>query len=150
MIKEFITFIKRGNVIDLAVGIIMGAAFGAIVNSLVNDIIMPPIGQLLGGVDFSNIFIALDGKSYASLKAAQDVGAATINIGVFLNTVINFLIIAFAVFLLIRAVNRLTAKPEAQPKSQPEPPPAPDPALEMQQKLIETLEKLNKTLESRT
>jgi len=150
MIKEFITFIKRGNVIDLAVGIIMGAAFGAIVNSLVNDIIMPPIGQLLGGVDFSNIFIALDGKSYASLKAAQDAGAATINIGVFLKTVINFLIVALAVFLLIRAVNRLTAKPEAQPKSQPEPPPAPDPALEMQQKLIETLEKLNKTLESRT
>jgi large conductance mechanosensitive channel len=149
MIKEFITFIKRGNVIDLAVGIIMGAAFGAIVNSLVNDIIMPPIGQLLGGVDFSNIFIALDGKSYASLKAAQDAGAATINIGVFLNTVINFLIIAFAVFLLIRAVNRLTAKPEAQPKSQPEPPAAPDPALEVQQKLIETLEKLNKTLEAR-
>jgi large conductance mechanosensitive channel len=150
MIKEFIAFIKRGNVIDLAVGIIMGAAFGAIVNSLVNDIIMPPIGQLLGGVDFSNIFIALDGKSYASLKAAQDAGAATINIGVFLNTVINFLIIAFAVFLLIRAVNRLTAKPEAQPKSQPEPPSVPDPALEMQRKLIETLEKLNKTLESRT
>jgi large conductance mechanosensitive channel len=150
MVKEFIAFIKRGNVIDLAVGIIMGAAFGAIVNSLVNDIIMPPIGQLLGGVDFSNIFIALDGKSYASLKAAQDAGAATINIGVFLKTVINFLIIAFAVFLLIRAVNRLTAKPEAQPKSQPEPPPAPDPALEMQRKLIETLEKLNKTLESRT
>jgi large conductance mechanosensitive channel len=150
MVKEFITFIKRGNVIDLAVGIIMGAAFGAIVNSLVNDIIMPPIGQLLGGVDFSNIFIALDGKSYASLKAAQDAGAATINIGVFLNTVINFLIIAFAVFLLIRAVNRLTAKPETPPKAQPEPPPAPDPALEMQRKLIETLEKLNKTLESRT
>jgi len=145
MIKEFITFIKRGNVIDLAVGIIMGAAFGAIVNSLVNDIIMPPIGQLLGGVDFSNIFIALDGKSYASLKAAQDVGAATINIGVFLNTIINFLIIALAVFLLIRAVNRLTAKPEARS----EPPPKPDPALEMQQKLIETLEKLNKTLEAR-
>jgi large conductance mechanosensitive channel len=150
MIKEFITFIKRGNVIDLAVGIIMGAAFGAIVNSLVNDIIMPPIGQLLGGVDFSNIFIALDGKSYASLKAAQDAGAATINIGVFLNTVINFLIVALAVFLLIRAVNRLTAKPETPPKAQPEPPPAPDPALEMQRKLIETLEKLNKTLESRT
>ena len=149
MIKEFITFIKRGNVIDLAVGIIMGAAFGAIVNSLVNDIIMPPIGQLLGGVDFSNIFIALDGKSYASLKAAQDAGAATINIGVFLNTVINFLIIAFAVFLLIRAVNRLTAKPEAQPESQSEAPAAPDPALEVQQKLIETLEKLNKTLEAR-
>jgi len=145
MVKEFITFIKRGNVIDLAVGIIMGAAFGAIVNSLVNDIIMPPIGQLLGGVDFSNIFIALDGKSYASLKAAQDAGAATINIGVFLNTIINFLIIALAVFLLIRAVNRLTAKPE----SQSEVPAAPDPALEVQQKLIETLEKLNKTLDAR-
>ncbi|MCS6870421.1 MAG: large conductance mechanosensitive channel protein MscL [Anaerolineae bacterium] len=145
MIKEFITFIKRGNVIDLAVGIIMGAAFGAIVNSLVNDIIMPPIGQILGGVDFSNIFIALDGKSYASLKAAQDAGAATIRIGVFLNTVINFLIIAFAVFLLIRAVNRLTAKREEKPAELPKP----DPALEAQQKLIETLEKLNKTLQAR-
>lgn len=145
MIKEFVTFIRRGNVIDLAVGIIMGAAFGAIVNSLVNDIIMPPIGQLLGGVDFSNLFIALDGKSYLSLKAAQDAGAATINIGVFLNTVINFLIVAFAVFLLIRAVNRLSAKAEEKPSE----PPKPDPAHEVQHKLIETLEKLNKTLEGK-
>ncbi|MCE7947947.1 MAG: large conductance mechanosensitive channel protein MscL [Chloroflexi bacterium CFX4] len=146
MIKEFITFVKRGNVIDLAVGIIMGAAFGAIVASLVNDIIMPPIGQILGGVDFSNIFIALDGKSYASLKAAQDAGAATINVGVFLNTIINFLIVAFAVFLLIRAVNRLSAKPAEKPAEEA---PKPDPMLETQQKLIETLEKLNKTLEGR-
>lgn len=145
MIKEFLTFIRRGNVIDLAVGIIMGAAFSSIVNSLVKDIIMPPIGQIVGGIDFSNIFIALDGNSYPSLKAAQDVGAATINIGVFLNAVINFLIVSFAVFMLIRVVNRLTARPEPKPE-----PPKPDPALEVQQKLIETLEKLNRTLESRS
>lgn len=99
MWNEFKSFIARGNVIDLSVGIIMGAAFTAIVASLVDNIIMPPIGMVLGGIDFSDFFITLDGKSYASLKAAKDAGAAVIGYGVFLNAVIKFLIVAFAVFL---------------------------------------------------
>jgi large conductance mechanosensitive channel len=97
----------RGNVLDLAVAVIIGAAFGAIVKSLVDDIIMPPIGLLLGGVDFSNLFINLSGGSYPTLAAAKEAGAATINYGVFLNNVITFLIVAFAVFMVVRAVNRM-------------------------------------------
>ncbi|MGB1287638.1 MAG: large conductance mechanosensitive channel protein MscL [Aggregatilineales bacterium] len=115
MFKEFKEFIMRGNVVDLAVGIIIGAAFTTIVNSLVNDIIMPPIGYVMGGVDFSDLFIALDGLEYESLVAAQEAGAATINIGVFINAVINFLIVAVAVFLLVRAVNNLMKKEEEAP-----------------------------------
>lgn len=107
MLNEFKKFALRGNVLDLAVGIIIGAAFTGVVNSLVNDLIMPPIGQLLGGVDFSNLFIVLSGGSYPSLQAAKDAGAATINYGVFLNQIINFVIVAFAVFMLVRAVNRI-------------------------------------------
>ncbi|GAB4548232.1 MAG: large conductance mechanosensitive channel protein MscL [Anaerolineae bacterium] len=140
MFKEFMTFIKRGNVLDLAVGVIMGAAFGAVVTSLVNDVIMPPIGFALGGIDFSNLFIALDGKQYASLKLAQDAGAATVNYGVFINAVINFLVVAFAVFMLIRAVNRIVQREEVK-DSEPTPP-KPDPVLESQQKLIATMEEL--------
>lgn len=116
--KEFKEFISRGNVIDLAVGIIIGAAFTGVVNSLVNDVIMPPIGLLLGQVDFSQIFINLTGAPYATLKAAQDAGAPTLNIGLFINAVINFLIVAFVVFLLIKGINQLK-RPAA-------PPPAPD------------------------
>ena len=113
MWKEFKEFAMRGNVVDLAVGVIIGGAFGAIVNSLVNDIIMPPIGLLLGQVDFSELFIVLKGVgSYATLAAAQEAGAVTLNYGVFINTVINFLIIALAVFLLVRAVNRLQRQEE--------------------------------------
>ena len=112
MIKEFRDFILRGNVLDLAIGIIMGAAFGGIVNSLVKDVIMPPIGLALGKVDFTNLFIPLDGKSYPSLKAAQDAGASTLNYGLFITTIIQFLIIAFVVFLLIRSVNRMVPKPK--------------------------------------
>jgi large conductance mechanosensitive channel len=97
----------RGNVLDLAVAVIIGVAFGAIVVSFVNDILMPPIGLLLGGVDFSNLFISLDGQSYPSLAAAQEAGAPTINYGVFINTVINFLIIAFAIFLIVRLASRM-------------------------------------------
>ncbi|MBX6322921.1 MAG: large conductance mechanosensitive channel protein MscL, partial [Rhodospirillaceae bacterium] len=104
MIQEFKEFISRGNVIDLAVGIIIGAAFTGIVNSLVNDILMPPIGWLLGNIDFSNYFITLSGGPYATLKEAQDAGAATINYGVFINAVINFLIVALAIFLLVKQV----------------------------------------------
>jgi len=113
MLKEFKDFAMRGNVVDMAVGIIIGAAFGKIVSSLVNDIIMPPIGVLLGGVDFSEIFINLSGATYDSLTAAQEAGAATINVGVFINTVLDFIIVAFAIFMVIRAMNKLKRKEEA-------------------------------------
>jgi large conductance mechanosensitive channel len=115
MLKEFKEFAMRGNVLDMAVGIIVGAAFGQIVNSFVQDLLMPPIGRLIGHVDFSNLFITLSGAHYDSLAAAKAAGAATLNYGVFLNTVINFLIVAFAVFLLVRQVNRLAAKPAPAP-----------------------------------
>jgi large conductance mechanosensitive channel len=117
MLKEFREFAMRGNVIDLAVGVIIGAAFGKIVSSLVNDIIMPPLGLILGQVDFSNLFVSLSGKSYASLAEAKAAGAATLNYGVFINNVIDFLIVAFAVFLLVRGVNRLYHAPAPPPPS---------------------------------
>jgi large conductance mechanosensitive channel len=117
MLKEFKEFAMRGNVVDLAVGVIIGAAFGTIVNSLVKDIIMPPIGLLLGGVDFSDLFINLSGQEYASLAEAQAAGAATINYGLFINALINFIIIAFAIFLFVKQINRMK-------KTEP-PPPAP-------------------------
>jgi len=113
MLDEFKKFIARGNVIDLAVGIIIGAAFTGIVNSLVKDIIMPPIGKIMGGIDFSNFFINLSDGEYATLKAAQEAGAATLNYGLFVNQVINFLIVAFAVFILVKQVNRFQKKQEA-------------------------------------
>jgi large conductance mechanosensitive channel len=109
MVDEFKKFIMRGNVIDMAVGIIIGGAFGKIVTSLVNDVIMPPIGLLLGKVDFSSLYINMSGKPYASLAQAQAAGAATLNYGLFINTVINFLIVAFVIFLLIKQINRLAA-----------------------------------------
>jgi len=115
MIKEFKEFAMRGNMIDLAVGFIIGAAFTSIVNSLVNDIIMPPIGMLIGKVDFANLFLSLDGTTYASLDAAKAAGVATFNYGLFINSVINFLIVAFVVFLLVRAINRMARKPEPAP-----------------------------------
>ena len=107
MLKEFREFAARGNVIDLAVGVIIGAAFGKVVSSLVTDIIMPPIGMALGRVDFSNLFAALNGVTYASLEEAKKAGAPTLNYGLFLNTCLEFLIVAFAVFLLVKQVNRL-------------------------------------------
>jgi large conductance mechanosensitive channel len=114
MWKEFKEFALRGNVLDMAVGIIIGAAFGTIVSSFVKDVIMPPIGLLLGKVDFSNLFLVMKPGSvqgpYASLKAAQDAGAVTMNFGLFVNTIINFAIVAFAIFLVVRAMNRLTRK----------------------------------------
>ena len=113
MFKEFKAFAMRGNVLDMAVGIIIGAAFGKIVSSLVEDVLMPPIGRLLGPVDFKDLFINLSGKSYESLAAAKAAGGATLNYGLFFNTVINFLIVALAVFLLVQQVNRWTKKPEA-------------------------------------
>ncbi len=111
MWKEFKAFAMRGNVVDMAVGIIIGAAFGRIITSLVNDIIMPPIGLVLGHVDFSSLFVNISGTSYPSIAAAKAAGAATINYGVFINTVIDFLIVAFAIFLMVRQINRWN-KPE--------------------------------------
>ena len=114
MIKEFKEFIMRGNVLDLAIGIIIGAAFGKIVTSFVNDILMPPIGLALGGLDFTNLFVSLNGQAYPSLKAAQDAGAPTLNYGLFINNIIDFLIVAFVIFLIVRAVNRMR-RPSAAP-----------------------------------
>lgn len=111
MLKEFKEFAMRGNVLDMAVGIIIGAAFGQIVNSFVQDILMPPVGRLLGHVDFSNLFVSLSGAHFDTIAAAKAAGAATLNYGLFLNTIINFLIVAFAVFLLVRQVNRFAPKP---------------------------------------
>jgi large conductance mechanosensitive channel len=125
MFKEFKTFAMRGNVVDMAVGIIIGAAFGAIVKSLVDDVIMPPIGMLLGNVDFSELFIVLkEGATaapYATVAAAKEAGAVTVNYGLFINAVVSFVIVAFAVFLLIRTINRLkTEEPPAAPATPPE------------------------------
>jgi len=113
VLKEFKEFAMRGNVLDLAVGVIIGAAFGKIVASLVDDVIMPPIGRLLGRVDFSNLFVNLSDKSYETLAAAKAAGAPTLNYGNFINTIINFLIVAFAIFLVVRSVNKWMPKPPA-------------------------------------
>jgi large conductance mechanosensitive channel len=111
MLKEFKEFAMRGNMLDMAVGIIIGAAFGKIVASLVDDVIMPPIGRMLGHVDFSNLFVNLGETSYPTIAAAKAAGSPTLNYGLFLNAIINFLIVAFAIFLLLRAVNRWVVKP---------------------------------------
>jgi large conductance mechanosensitive channel len=131
MFKEFKEFALKGNVVDLAVGVIIGGAFGTIITSLVNDVIMPPIGLLIGGVDFSNLFVVLkEGLKapapYASLAAAKSAGAVTLNLGVFINAVINFTIIACAVFILVKGINRLRRQQEAAP-----PPPAAPPRQEV-------------------
>ena len=118
MLSEFKAFIMRGNVLDLAVAVIIGGAFGKIVTSLVNDLIMPPVGLALGNVDFSSLFVSLSGVDYPSLAEAQKAGAATLNYGLFINAVVNFLIVAFAIFMVVRAANRvqtLKAKPAAAP-----------------------------------
>jgi large conductance mechanosensitive channel len=120
MFDEFRKFAMHGNVLDLAVGVVVGAAFTGIVNSLVKDIIMPPIGWLTGGLDFSNLFVALKGPHPATLKAAQDVGAVTMNYGLFINAIINFLIVALALFIVIRQINRLTSPKAAPPAVIPE------------------------------
>jgi large conductance mechanosensitive channel len=120
VLKEFREFAMRGNVLDLAIGVVLGAAFGGIVTSLVNDVIMPPLGLLIGGVDFSNIFITLKTGTkapgpYATLADAKAAAATTLNIGVFVNTIISFAIVAFAIFLLVRTINRFQRKKEAAP-----------------------------------
>jgi large conductance mechanosensitive channel len=115
MLKEFKEFAMKGNVVDLAIGIIIGAAFGKIISSMVTDILMPPIGVLLGKVDFSNLFINLSGGTYDSVAKAKEAGAATINYGLFLNTVIDFVIVAFVIFLLVKQMNRLKKEEVAAP-----------------------------------
>lgn len=113
MLKDFRDFVMKGNVLDLAVAVIIGAAFGGIVTSLVNDVIMPPIGLILGHVDFKDLFISLNGKDYPTLAAAKTAAAPVLAYGQFLNTVINFLIVAFVIFIVVRAASKLTKKPEA-------------------------------------
>ena len=125
MINEFKEFIARGNVMDMAVGIIVGAAFTAIVTSLVGDLIQPIIGLILGGLDFSNYFVTLDGGEYATLAAAQEAGAATLNYGNFITALINFLIIAWVIFLLVKGVNRMKAAMEEEEEPAPEEPKGP-------------------------
>ncbi len=125
ILNEFREFAVKGNVVDLAIAVIIGAAFGRIITSLVNDIVMPPIGYLLGGIDFSNLFINLGAAEYASLAEAQSAGAPTINYGLFLNTVINFLIVAWVLFLVIRTLNDLRRSKEETPAKEPEAPPRP-------------------------
>ncbi len=122
MLKEFKEFALKGNMLDMAVGIIIGAAFGAIVSSLVDDIIMPPIGLLLGGVDFSSIFVVMkggaEGVTYPTVDAAKEAGAVTWNIGLFINAVIKFLIVAFALFIVVKSMNKMRRKEEAAPPAQ--------------------------------
>ena len=123
-VDEFKAFIMRGNVLDLAVGVIVGAAFGGIVNSLVKDVFNPIVGLFLGGVDFSNVFIPLNGKSYATLELAKAAGAATVNVGLFINAIVQFLIMAFAIFWVVKTISKLQ-------RPQPGAPPAPAPATEV-------------------
>lgn len=121
MLKEFKEFALRGNVVDMAVGIIIGAAFTTIVKSMVDDIIMPPIGVVTGGVDFSNMFVALNGEHYDSLAQARQAGAPTVNFGVFINNVISFMIVAFVLFMAIKGMNQLRRKQEEEPATEPPP-----------------------------
>jgi large conductance mechanosensitive channel len=121
MLQEFKAFAMRGNVVDMAVGIIIGGAFGKIVSSFVSDVIMPPIGMLMGGVDFSNLFINLSNVAYASVAAAEEAGAPIIKYGAFINTVIDFIIIAFAIFMAIKAMNKMKKKEEEKPAEPPKP-----------------------------
>ncbi|WP_417483922.1 large conductance mechanosensitive channel protein MscL [Maricaulis salignorans] len=122
MLKEFKDFAMRGNVVDLAVGFILGGAFSTIVKSLVTDILMPVIGLLMGGVNFSGLFIALDNQTYANIEAAHEAGAGTINYGLFIDNVISFIIVAFALFLIIKGINSMKKKEEAAPEAPAAPP----------------------------
>jgi large conductance mechanosensitive channel len=152
MLKEFQKFIMRGNVLDLAVGIIIGAAFTSIVNSLVNDVVMPIVGLITGGVDFSNIFVTLkDGAAaagpYATLAAAQEAGAVTVNLGVFINAVVNFLIVGLVIFLIVRSFN--TAAERFQKKEAAAAAAVPPPAPTAEEKLTAAIEKLTAVMEKK-
>ncbi len=122
MLKEFKEFAMRGNVIDLAVGVVIGGAFGKITASLVNDVMMPVIGLVLGKINFSNLFVALNGEHYASVQAAKDAGAPIITYGIFINAIVDFIIVAFALFIFIKAINKLKRKEEAAPAAPAAPP----------------------------
>jgi large conductance mechanosensitive channel len=121
MLEEFKKFAMRGNVMDMAIGIILGAAFGKVITSFVKDILMPPIGMIVGGVDFTQLFIVLKGGEFATLEAAQEASAVTINYGLWINTVMDFVIVAFAIFMVVKQMNRLKEKEEEAPKPPPEP-----------------------------
>jgi len=121
VLKEFKAFAMRGNVMDMAIGIILGAAFGKIVSSFVGDVLMPPLGLLLGGLNFSSLFLPLTGGSYATLAAAKEAGAPTLNYGMFIQTIIDFLIVAFAIFMVVKAMNAAKKKEEAAPAAPPAP-----------------------------
>ena len=121
MLQEFKEFAMRGNVMDMAVGIIIGGAFGKIVASAVNDVIMPPIGMMMGGIDFTNLFASLDGTQYATLEAAKEAGAATLNYGAFIQSVVDFVIVAFAIFMMVKWINSLKKKEEEAPAAPPAP-----------------------------
>jgi len=137
MLNEFKKFAMRGNVVDMAVGIVIGTAFGKIVTSLVQDIIMPPIGLILGKVDFSQLYVNLTGTDYPSLTAAQEAGAATLNYGMFVNALINFLIVAFAIFMVIKAMNTLKRKEDEAPPA----PAAPSPEVVLLTEIRDSLRK---------
>jgi len=122
MLEEFKKFALRGNVMDMAIGIVIGAAFGKIVTSFVNDILMPPIGLLMGSVDFTDLFVTLSGGEHATLEAAKEAGAVTINYGAWINTIIDFTIVAFAIFLVVKQINRMKKQEEEAPAAPPEPP----------------------------
>jgi large conductance mechanosensitive channel len=129
MLKEFRDFALRGNVVDMAVGVIIGAAFGKVISAMVENILMPPIGQVLGNVDFSDLFIDLSGAGHPTLVAAREAGAATLAYGIFINAAVNFAIIAFALFLVVKAMNTLKSRVEKQKAAEPPPPPPADVVL---------------------
>lgn len=130
ILKEFQEFAVRGNVVDMAVGIIIGGAFGTIVKSLVSDVLMPPIGLMLGGIDFTNIFVTLKGDEYSTLAAAKEAGAVTINLGLFINAVISFVIVAFAVFMVVKGLNQAKKRFEEEKTEEPAAPPRQEVLLE--------------------
>ena len=138
MLKDFKEFAMRGNVVDLAVGIIIGAAFGKIVSSFVNDIIMPPLGMLIGKVDFSQLFVPLNGQSYANLEAAVEAAAPVLRYGIFIQTIIDFIIVAFAIFMAVKVMNRLKRKQEAAP---PPAPPAPSAEVKLLTEIRDALKR---------
>ena len=129
MLKEFREFALRGNVVDMAVGIIIGAAFGKVVSAMVDNVLMPPIGQLLGNVDFSDLFVNLSGTSYPTLVAAREAGAATLSYGIFVNALVNFVIVAFALFLVVKGMNSIRSRVEKPQAAAAPPPPPPEVVL---------------------